>query len=56
MRWTNKDPWRWRLAFAFLPQQVSEDGEMVWLQWYERRYRPDGSAIRSAIPVTARPR
>ncbi len=41
MRW-NKDQWRWRRAFAFLPTQVSEDGKTVWLEWYEWRYRPDG--------------
>ena len=47
MRWKAKDRWGWRRTFAFLPVEI--DGEVIWCEWYERRFCGDHYEVRATL-------
>ena len=50
MRWKAKDRWGWRRTFAFLPVEI--DGEVIWCEWYERRFCGDHYEVRATLAET----
>jgi len=44
MRWPARDPFAWKVCFAWLPVKI--DQEWIWLERYERQFCCEYYAVR----------